>query len=75
MIEGVHRHGVEDTEERLATLKETKKQVRTIRDGIKDLFELLLVDEWPKDLELDENEDGNGDDNGDENGEADLVHQ
>ena len=40
----MHRSGVQDREERMAALKQTKMQMRSVRDKMKDLFELLFVD-------------------------------
>ncbi|CAD6588036.1 MAG: hypothetical protein ASARMPRED_003388 [Alectoria sarmentosa] len=50
-IEKWHREGLEISEEGLASLKEAKEYLRTVRDEMRDLFELLFVDDWPNEPE------------------------
>ncbi|CAF9916694.1 MAG: hypothetical protein ALECFALPRED_010821 [Alectoria fallacina] len=62
-IEKLHSDGLAIPEDGIASLKEAKKYVRTVRDEMKDLFDLLFVDDWPDDPER-------GD-----SGKAETVHQ
>ena len=47
-IEGYHEKGLQLSEARTDMFKATKKEIREVRDEMKDLFDELFVEGWPQ---------------------------
>ena len=47
-IEGYHEKGLQLSEARTNMFKATKKELRKIREEMKDLFDELFVGGWPQ---------------------------
>ena len=47
-IESYHEKGVQLSEARTDMFKATKKEMRRVRDEMKDLFDELFGEDWPQ---------------------------
>ena len=50
-IKSHHERGLQLSEERIDTFKAIKKEIRKVRDEMKDLFDVLFVDGWTSEPE------------------------
>lgn len=62
----MHGQRLQISQHRIATFKEAKRKVQKVRDEMKDLFEMLFVDDWPRDSDMGAIEEGDSE-------EAELV--